>query len=141
MAKIEIDYFESTKLLEVALYSHTAVCGIIKEKFAGEWFHCYNSNEKRDFYYWFQREISRTELIHNHESINEEINKILARYNPDNQFMVTVKLGSRQQTVSAYLFNGTYYTGGPRNQYCEPLTIKKIVKIENYGEKLPGKKD
>ena len=26
MAKIEIDYFESTKLLEAALYSHTVIC-------------------------------------------------------------------------------------------------------------------
>lgn len=137
MAKIEIDYFESIKLLEIALYSHTAVCGTIKEKFLHEWYDCYNAREKKALHDWLLRVFDRQG---NHESINEEVNRILARYNPDNQFMVTVKKGKLQQTVPTYLFNGIYYTG-TRNQHCEPSTIKKIVKIENYGEKLSGKKN
>ena len=137
MANITIDYFESTKLLEVALYSHTAVCGTIKEKFIHEWYDCYNAREKKAFYDWLLRTFDRQG---NHESINEEVDRILARYNPDNQFMVTCRKGKLEQAVSTYLFNGIYYTGKPRNQQCEPSTIKKIVKIENYGDKLSIKK-
>ena len=124
MAKIEIDYFESIKLLEVALYSNTAVCETIKEKFIHEWYDCYNAREKKTFYDWLLRIFDRQG---NHKSTNEKIDRILARYNPDNQFMVTVRKGKIEQTVLAYLFNNIYYIG-IRNQHCEPSTIKKIKK-------------
>lgn len=51
--------------------------------------------------------------------------RMLARYNPSNQYVVTLKKGrEKQQVTNAYLFDGKYYIGW--QQYCAPEYIKKV---------------
>lgn len=51
--------------------------------------------------------------------------KMLARYNPANQFVVTLKDGRKKQVIdNAYLWDGKYFVGWQR--YCTPENIIKV---------------
>ena len=52
--------------------------------------------------------------------------QMLARFNPANQYRVTMKEGREKQQVAddAYLWDGKYYIGW--NRYCAPDYIKKV---------------
>jgi hypothetical protein len=52
--------------------------------------------------------------------------QMLARFNPANQYRVTMKKGREKQQVTedAYLWDGKYYVGW--NRYCDPDYVKKV---------------
>lgn len=53
--------------------------------------------------------------------------QMLARYNPANQYKVTLKNGRKKQVAdNAYLWDGKYYVGWQR--YCAP---EHVIKVEN----------
>ena len=51
----------------------------------------------------------------------------MARFNPDNQYRVTVSDGKQTKTVDAFLLNGRYYIKS--NRVCAKEFITKIEKI------------
>lgn len=58
--------------------------------------------------------------------------QMLARYNPANQYIVTLKDGRKKQVAdNAYLWNGKYYVGWQR--YCAP---ENIVNVEQKPYKM-----
>lgn len=57
----------------------------------------------------------------------EYFKQMLARFNPSNQYVVTMKKGrAKQQKVDAYLFAGNYYISWQK--LCAPEYIKRVEK-------------
>lgn len=87
------------------------------------------NNDEREFIYaYLKRDTSW--LWENKTSLDETPHKYwlqtLARYNPSNQYNVTLKRGREKQMVqdSCYMFDGKYYVDF--NRYCATEYIKKV---------------
>lgn len=87
-----------------------------------------NDNEREFIYTYLKRDTAW--LWENPNGLDETPHQYwlqtLARYNPANQYVVTLKEGRKkaQTADNAYLWDGKYYVGWQR--YCAPEFIKKI---------------
>ena len=87
------------------------------------------NNDEREFIYAYLKR-NTSWLWENKTSLDETPHQYwlqtLARYNPANQYKVTLKRGREKQIIQndCYLWNGLYYTDFTR--YCAPEYIKKV---------------
>ena len=103
MAKIEIDYFEFSVLVEACWHSGTILRHSIMQKAINGWFHCLSADEQKSAYNFFKRTKG--------DESTEEIQKMfLARYDPDNQYIVDTDCKGITVRENAFLFNGKYHT-------------------------------
>ncbi len=86
-----------------------------------------NEAEREFIYAYVKRDLSwhfEGEFVD--KTPHEYFMQMLARYNPANQYRVTVKDGRKKAQIveDAYLYDGKYYIGWQR--YCAPEYIKEV---------------
>ena len=123
--KVELDIFEMYYLLESCLRGSHLRSGTIL-LFVDDWFELFPKEQREKLYYDTLRLIYDNNFIPFTQCCGADT-VFMARYNPDNQYRVTVSDGSQTETVDAFLLNGKYYIKSRR--FCPKEYIKKIEKI------------
>jgi hypothetical protein len=114
---IEIDFFELMILIESSWHGMTALRYSVIEKAIDTWYNCLEKSEIERLYDIVKR---------NCGELNTELHrKFYARYNPDNQYLVTATDGAKTEPMQCFLFEGNYHINS-RTTFQE----KFIVKVE-----------
>lgn len=123
--KVELDIFEMYYLLESCLHgSHLRSSTILR--FVDDWYELFTKEQREKLYYDTLRLVYDNNFVPCTQCCGADT-VFMARYNPDNQYMVTVSDGSQTQTVDAFLLDGEYYIKSRR--FCPKEYITKIEKI------------
>lgn len=123
-AKLTLDRFELLWFCEGFVgKSHLRWDGY--EKMVNDVFPQLNENERECIYTYVRRDLSwHFDGKYADETPHEYFKQMLARYNPANQYKVTLKKGCKKEIVDAYKWNDKYYVGW--SNYCADEYITNI---------------
>lgn len=116
--QMTIDYFEFLVLLEAAWYGGTILRHSILIKAMNVWYHALNSKDRIRAYEYMRDKLKVGDGTHR---------RLLARFNPELQFRVSLSNGTMEDVVDCYLFEGEYWTSS--FQCCEGEYIQNVEKI------------
>ena len=123
--KVELDMFEMYYLLESCIRGSHLRSGTIL-RFVDDWYELFTKEQRDKLYYDTLRLIYDNNFTPCTSCCGADI-VFMARFNPDNQYRVTVSDGSQTKTVDAFLLDGRYYIKSQR--LCAEEFITKIEKI------------
>lgn len=122
---VDLDIFEMHYLLESCLRgSHLRSSTILK--YVDDWYSLLSTSQRQCLYEWTLRLVYNGEFKIRPETCGAD-RIFMARYNPDNQYRVTVSDGENTETVEAFKLDGRYWIKS--NRRCEEEYIKGIEKI------------
>lgn len=140
---IQIDFFELQILVERCFNSSTILSMSVLEKAIDTWFFCLEKDEiKRIFetiakFFKVVKVTTAEGLVYyaklspGKEKIEDFDNdfqkKFIARFNPDNQYMVTASDGKKTETVQCFMFDNQYHVS--TNTTFQEKFITKIEKL------------
>lgn len=124
-ATLSLDRFELMWLVEGAVGKSHLRWGIYDMMVNDVWPQL-NDNEREFLYTYIKRDISWHFENSTDTTPRDYFYQMLARYNPVNQYRVTLKRGREKSVVeeNAYLWNDKYYVGWQR--YCAQEYVKKV---------------
>lgn len=118
---IIIDFFELELLIETCWYSGTILRHSVMQKAINYWYRHLTENERARIYEFFLRTKG--------DEITMEIQKrFMARYNPNNQFLIETCFEGKKEELRAYLFNGKYWIDENTRIEENYITNAKIIK-------------
>lgn len=122
---VGLDIFEMYYLLESCLRgSHLRSRTILR--FVDEWYELLTKEQRDKLYYDTLRLVYDNNFVPCSSCCGSD--KIfMARFNPDNQYKITLSNGRETKTVNAFKLNNKYYVKS--NRFCAEEYIKKIEKI------------
>lgn len=110
--KLELDIFEFMKLIDSCWNDSTALSSSMLDKVMNEWFLLTSKNDRIKIYEW---------LFQNKFEFSTRQMMILARYNPNCQYMIY----GENQKAEMFLFNGEYWL-----DFKTSAIKEKIIKVE-----------
>lgn len=120
-----IDIFEYVKLAELCFYSETGVSVVFIDRVIRDFKHMPLHDKK--VVAILANQIKRKQTF-GEKYLTERQGKFLARYDLDNSYNITVKVGKKQETRDQmYLYDGKYWDGP--STVAVPETIIKIEKV------------
>lgn len=123
--KVELDMFEMYCLLESCIRGSHLRSGTIL-RFVDDWYELFTKEQRDKLYYDTLRLIYDNNFVPCDSCCGAD--KIfMSRFNPKNQYRVTVSDGRETMTVDSFKMNNKYYVKS--NRYCAEEYIKKIEKI------------
>lgn len=123
--KVELDMFEMYYLLESCLRGSHLRSGTIL-RFVDDWYELFTKEQREKLYYDTLRLVYDNNFVPCDSCCGADT-VFMARYNPDNQYRVTVSDGRETMTVDSFKMNNKYYVKS--NRFCAEEYIKKIEKI------------
>lgn len=93
---VKLDVFEYMKLIDSCWSDGTILSSTMLDKVMNEWYQLTTKQDRKQIYEYLNR--TKTEL-------SKRQMMVIARYNPDSQYMVYGK----NQKAEAFLFQGEYY--------------------------------
>lgn len=138
--KVELDFFEMYYLLESCFRGSHLRSGTIR-RFVDEWYGLFTPQQRKNLRDWILRDIYNGDFKPNFSCCGED-EIFMARYDPDNQYRVTVlapvekgngkNVGGIIQEYTAFLRDGKYYTKSDRYIAEEYITsVEKIPPVED----------
>lgn len=122
---VDLDIFEMHYLLESCLRgSHLRSSTILK--YVDDWYSLQSPSQRQCLYDWTLRLVYDGEFKQRPAACGAD-RIFMARYNPDNQYRVTVSDGVKTKTVEAFKLDGRYWVKS--NRCCAEECITKIEKI------------
>lgn len=122
---VGLDIFEMYYLLESCLRgSHLRSRTILR--FVDEWYELF-TKEQRDKLYYDTLRLVYNNYFSPFASCCGADKIFMARFNPDNQYKITLSNGRETKIVNTFKTNNKYYVKS--NRYCAEEYIKKIEKI------------
>lgn len=123
--EVNLDIHEMFYLLESCLRgSHLRSSTILK--YVDDWYSLLSTSQRQCLYEWTLRLVYDGEFKQRPAACGAD-RIFMARYNPDNQYRVTVSDGERTETVEAFKLDGRYWVKS--NRCCAEECITKIEKI------------
>lgn len=129
--RFDIDFFEFSFLVEACIPPAPIARSMFFDKVVNEYYHVLTNNERKRLYEWIMR---NPRMQNDGDDWGVEMRSAFkARYNPDNQYLVTVCDGDIVDERECFLMNDIYYTyyGSAKKQYAPKEYITRVVKIEN----------
>ena len=120
---IIIDFFEVQVLIEACRNPGTILRSSVLLKAVDSWFDKFNANEKAQIYKYYSRVVDHTRLT-------DEDKLLLARYNPDNQYAVSVCYNGENSVIQAFKYADKYYTAS--RQFIAPEYIVSAGKLDGH---------
>jgi hypothetical protein len=117
MKAITIDYFELTVLIEASWHTGTILRYGILEKAIVTWYNQLEDNDRARLYDFFKR---------NYKVENEIQEIFMARYDPDNQYIITTLFEGKEATFNTFLHNKQYKIG--KDTSIHEKYITKVIK-------------
>jgi hypothetical protein len=102
--RFNIDFFEFSFLVEACIPPVPIARYSFFSDVINKYYHVLTPNERKRLYEWIGRSPRMT------ESTDDMCMAFLARYNPDNQYRVTVSRDLQTETNECFLMDGVYYT-------------------------------
>jgi len=96
-----IGYFELLLLIDAAWSCGTILKHSIIVKLMDTWYHALSKNNRERVYSYIRRVLVPQQEIHQ---------RLLARFNPDNQYRVHIDNNGDKQTPECYFYEGEYWT-------------------------------
>lgn len=123
--KVSLDIHEMYYLLEACLRgSHLRSTTILK--YVDDWYSLLSPSQRKCLYDWALRLVYDGEFKQRPAACGAD-RIFMARYNPYNQYLVTVSDGVKTETVEAFKLDGRYWVKS--NRCCAEECITKIEKI------------
>ena len=124
LMKVKLDFFEMYYLLESCFRGSHLRSDTI-ERFVDEWYDKFTPEERNNLYEWILRDIYNGKFEPNSVLCGADI-VFMARYNPDNQYSVTLKGGGKG--FKAFFRDGKYYINS--TTYIDNASILKVRKLD-----------
>lgn len=123
--KVDLDIHEMFYLLESCLRgSHLRSSTILR--YVDDWYNLLSQSQRHKLYEWTLRLVYDGEFKIRSSACGAD-RIFMARYNPDNQFRVTVSDGKKTETVEAFKLDGRYWIKS--NRSCAKEYIKNVERI------------
>ena len=123
--KVDLDIHEMFYLLESCLRgSHLRSSTILR--YVDDWYNLLSPSQRHKLYEWTLILVYYGEFKIRSEACGAD-RIFMARYNPDNQYRVTVSDGVNTETVEAFKLDGRYWIKS--NRVCAEEYIKNVEKI------------
>ena len=123
--KFEIDFFELSFLAEACIPPRPIARSMFWGRMINDYYHQMSKTQRSSIYKWMNRNSHYQEQK---EKGNEDVLIFDARYNPDNQYVISAE-GKKSD---AFLYNGKYYIEnypGSKATYIAPEFITDIKKL------------
>ena len=120
----DIDFFEFSFLVETCIPKRPIARAMFWQRVIDKYYYVLNQNERDRLFEWINRNHSMQSGI---EEGDEDCLLFNARFDKNNQFLVSTFFGGENKDVEAFLFNGTYYTS--KNRFINEEYITKVEKL------------
>ncbi len=128
MSKFKIDFIELSFLAEACIPPRPIARAYFWQNLTDKYWHQMTPNERARLFEWLNRNSFYQQGL---EDNQEDVLIFHARFDPNNQYMVTAKNGAEEETNHAFKKEDRYWIGTTR--YIAPEYITNIEKIE-YNE-------
>lgn len=131
MTNFTIDFFELGFLAEACIPPRPIARACFWQNLTDKYWEMMTENERRRLYEWLNRNTRYEESLE-----KEEDTQIFdARFDPDNQYLVTYKHNDKELTIRAFLRNDRYWLGTTTYIPKEIITNIKKLDTTNYDTK------
>ena len=141
--KVNLNLFEMSWLLESCLRGSCLRSGTI-DRFIDAWYGMLNGRERESLYEWMLR-IVYDGTFKPMPSMCGADERLMARYDPDNQYEVEALWSDTKRLLRAFKLNDRYYINSTR--YVNPasiINVRKLTKDEANAERrfiMPSEKE
>lgn len=141
--KVNLDLFEMSWLLESCLRGSHLRAGTV-DRFVDTWYGMFNGRERESLYEWMLRIVYDGEFKPMPSMCGAD-EKLMARYDPDNQYEVEALWSDTKRLLRAFKLNDKYYINSTR--YVNPssiINVRKLTKDEANAERrfiMPSEKE
>lgn len=141
--KVNLDLFEMSWLLESCLRGSHLRAGTV-DRFVDTWYGMFNGRERESLYEWMLRIVYDGEFKPMPSMCGAD-ERLMARYDPDNQYEVEALWSDTKRLLRAFKLNDKYYINSTR--YVNPasiINVRKLTKDEANAERrfiMPSEKE
>lgn len=141
--RVNLDFFEMSWLLESCLRGSHLRAGTV-DRFVDTWYGMFNGRERESLYEWMLRIVYDGEFKPMPSMCGAD-ERLMARYDPDNQYEVEVLWSDTKRLLRAFKLNDKYYINSTR--YVNPssiINVRKLTKDEANAERrfiMPSEKE
>ena len=141
--RVNLDFFEMSWLLESCLRGSHLRAGTV-DRFVDTWYGMFNGRERESLYEWMLR-IVYDGKFKPMPSMCGADERLMARYDPDNQYEVEALWSDTKRLLRAFKLNDRYYINSTR--YVNPssiINVRKLTKDEANAERrfiMPSEKE
>ena len=120
----DIDFFEFSFLVESCIPPSPIARAYFWQNVIDKYYYVLTKNERERLYEWINRHYSMESGV---KSGNEDCLLFNARFDKDNQYLVSTLLDGENKETEAFLLNGSYYTS--KNRFINEKYITKVEKL------------
>lgn len=132
--RVNLDLFEMSWLLESCLRGSHLRSGTV-DRFVDTWYGMFNGRERESLYEWMLRIVYDGEFKPMPSMCGAD-ERLMARYDPDNQYEVEALWSDEKRLLRAFKLNDKYYINSTR--YVSPssiINVRKLTKDEANAER------
>lgn len=123
--RVNLDLFEMSWLLESCLRGSHLRTGTV-DRFVDTWYGMFNGRERESLYEWMLRIVYDGEFKPMPSMCGAD-ERLMARYDPDNQYEVEALWSDTKRLLRAFKLNDKYYISSMR--YVNPASIINVRKL------------
>lgn len=123
--RVNLDLFEMSWLLESCLRGSHLRTGTV-DRFVDTWYGMFNGRERESLYEWMLRIVYDGEFKPMPSMCGAD-ERLMARYDPDNQYEVEALWSDTKRLLRAFKLNDKYYINSTR--YVNPSSIINVRKL------------
>lgn len=125
MSIFTIDFFELSFLAEACIPPRPIARTSFWHSLTDVYWQQMSEDERSRLFEWLNRNWTYKQSL---EDKNEDLLVFHARFNPENQYMVKVKINNSEEEHRAFKLNDKYYTG--TRKFVNPGSIIETRKLE-----------
>lgn len=132
--RVNLDLFEMSWLLGSCLRGSHLRAGTV-DRFVDTWYGMFNGRERESLYEWMLRIVYDGEFKPMPSMCGAD-ERLMARYDPDNQYEVEALWSDTKRLLRAFKLNDKYYINSTR--YVNPssiINVRKLTKDEANAER------
>ena len=117
-----IDFFELMFLAESVIPERPIARSMCFDDFSERHYHKMNDNQRLQFFEHVQK-------CHGFTLENEQCRHFFARFNPNNQYLVSCFYNGKAEAIQCYMFDEEYRTS--KNKFVNRDYIKSVVRVHD----------
>lgn len=124
--KFKIDFIELSFLAEACIPPRPIARAMFWDDLIEKYYHDLTQNERNNLFEWMNR---NSTFQHSLENKNEDCYLFNARFDPNNQYLVTTVFGGKEETKDCFKWQDRHHIS--RNKLIVEEYITKIEKTNN----------
>lgn len=119
--RFNIDFFEFSFLVEACIPPRPIARSLFWQDVINKYYNVLTQDERDRLYEWINRNPCMVSSLNQQ---NEDCLWFNARFDKENQYLITTNFNNKEEVIETFLFKGNYYTA--INKYVSPEYIIKI---------------